>query len=216
MPVCKLPLIISEKAWDAFIAYFQAFLFSRPLTIELGTTTMNLLKVFQIAGFFPGKKVLNIETNQESMILPSKVWTQLLKYFAWLFIDWLCMVLGYIIPYLEAKDYNNFTDFYVEFNKIGFALPSQFDSYVNVFLFCIFNGLHFVVAFNLFTKKEVFCDIYNVLSQHEIGPFIKLEKRYTMHLLRMVPMVIGMYCYLVGLILNVKTELSLSIGNKWT
>ena len=172
---------------------------------------MNLLKLFQIAGFFPGKKVLNIETNQESMIIPSKIW---LKYFVWLLIDWLSMFLGYLIPFLESKNYNNFMDFYVNFNKIGFALPSQFDSYVNVFLFCIFNGLHFVVAFILFTKKQTFCDVYNVLSQQqEIGPFNKLEKRYSMHLLRVVPMVIGMYFYLVGLVINVKTKMSLSIGN---
>jgi len=61
---------------------------------------MNLLKLFQIVGFFPGKKMINIETNQESMTLPSKIW---LRYFAWLLIDWLFMFLGYLIPFLEAK-----------------------------------------------------------------------------------------------------------------
>ena len=164
-----------------------------------------LLSILQKGGFFPCKKVTNIETQKVTM-QPWNGFIQGLVYIICSSSIFAFMSFGYYQLY--STSYGTVFDFFIELYQVGSSLQkSSFDLKVLMTIYALIFFMHAATLAHLIISKNALCDVYNYFNEHASIDFkliSMLMKPFSIHLIKIAfLMFTGWPVYITGLTLNI-------------
>ena len=167
-----------------------------------------LLSVLQKGGFFPVRKVTNVETK-EVTLQPWNGFNHCLVYLLCSSSIFAFTAFGYYQLYSESDGtHGTALDFLIEFYQVGSSLQnSPFDLKVLMTILALLGVMHFAILARLIISKKSVCDVHNYFHQHASIDFkiiSNLMKPCSIHLIKIAFLICtGWPLYLTGFTLNI-------------